>query len=205
MSASKIVCLAAIALILVVAFYKCPKKEGFRVANPPVVPPPAFSVMNGESSNVPLSPEHAPPMMALNGSQFRGYGDLVASPSLPSYQPKPEKMGEYMTPQMMMPQGGMEQGHRYRNDGAIPNENSVIAVNLGKNYLQDCIVSAFNLGGGDIPIVNSVHSFYGDREYYKLSSLISGTEYERGYNAAKSQDVGAILNEAERRLEIRTV
>lgn len=190
MNSSNIICLVAIALILVITFYKCPSKEGFRVAGP--------SAMLPDVGEVPLDMDHSPPIMALNGSNFRGYGDLVESPSLPP-QHKPEKMGDYLTPQDMMPSGSMEQGTRHREDGSIPNENNVIAVNLAKNNLQlDCVSATFNIGHEVVPVVNSVHANYDNRLHYQPNSIITGTEYDHAFRQVNDFN----LDYAERRLEI---
>ncbi len=184
MNSSNIICLVAIALILVITFYKCPSKEGFKVAG----------AMLPDVGEVPLDVDHSPSIMALNGSYFRGYGDLVESPSLPPQQ-KPDKMGEYLTPQDMMPSGNMEQGTRFREDGSIPNENAVVALNLAKNRLQlDCVSATFKIGSEAPPPVNSIHANYTNRVHYQPNSLITNTEYDMGAN----QNVDM----AQRRLEI---
>jgi len=172
MNTSHIVSLAVIVLILVLAFHKYSKKEGFRMASP------AFHDVI-ESSEVPISQEHSPNIIALNGSNFKGgdsFGDLVASPSLPVQ--KQDEVGRYYTPQEMMPTSTMEQGARHNADGSIPNEGNVIAVNLAKSKHSDCML-VFNVGideGNDGP-VNSIHSYTDD--HFKNYSLISGTEYDR--------------------------
>lgn len=205
MSASKIVCLVAIALILVVAFYKCPKKEGFRVA-PPAVPPAAFNGMISDE-NVPQGQDYSPGnIMTLNGSTFRGgtgFADMVASPSLPVQ--KQQAMGQVMSPSEMMPQGSMDaQGIRYNADGSIPNEGNVAYVNLARNKLQaDCVTATFNLNGGHIRPVNSVHADFSGRIHYIPNSLISGSEYDRAQVRADKAD--GVFDEYTKRLEVAFV
>lgn len=184
-----IVGLIALALVLILVYKKYGvKKEGFKVSQY-LIPSPAFNDMI-EVSDVPNSQDYSPNILALNGSQFRSpdFSGMVASPSVNT--PQGESVSDnYLTPNELLPSASMEQGSRYREDGSIPNEGRVIAVNLAKNKHQiDCVAGTFNLGHSHIAPVNSVHAYYGDAVHFIPNSLVTGSEYETAHEQVFQKD-----------------
>ena len=186
MNTSVAIGIVAVILVLALLYKKYGmKKEGFQVS-PPTIPAPAMISVD----EVPNSQDYSPNIMALNGSQFRGvdFSGMVASPSINS--PSSETVSDnYLTPNELLPSASMEQGSRYRDDGSIPNEGRVIAVNLAKNKHQiDCVAGTFNLGHSNIAPVNSVHAHYGDAVHFIPNSLITGSEYESAHEQVFQKD-----------------
>lgn len=169
MNPSQVICIAAVLLICVLVFYKCPRKESFHMPSDMI-----------EAKNVPLPAERSPLISSLSEGYFRGgegFADFVASPGLPA-QPVDNVAGKYYSPQEMMPVGTMDSAG-VNDDGSIPNQNvNLPFVNLAKSKYTDCTL-VFNVGideGVSGPI-NSIHQF--KDPHYLNYSLISGTEYDR--------------------------
>lgn len=162
MEVSKVICVLAIALILVVAFYKCPKKSsGFKIL------PPANSVLPRSSSDQPLG-ELGGSLSALGGYQFRGgngFADMVSSGKA-APAAKDQRIPELPTVQDMLPDG-MVVGSRQSE----PYEMRVATVQLrDKATSSDLATMLSMIGQEPIHPVNSVHQIH-DRDYHFATGI----------------------------------
>jgi hypothetical protein len=147
MERSKIVCLIAIGLIVLLAFYRCPKKESFKMMYP------GGQMVNTAAQFVPNN--MYTPVAGLNGSGLRSgnpvaFADMVVSPT-PTQVAKDNIVNQMSDPRDYLPVG---MSNVYNEDAWNAQRAT---VRLQKSRWSQPTDALFNLGGGEIEPVNSIH------------------------------------------------
>ena len=148
MDPAKVVCVAAIILILVVVFYKCPKKMPFKMNGQQIFPSAPNMIANAEYN----------PVAGLNGSQIRPgnsieFADMIISPTGVPQPAKDRVINEMGSPDDYLPKG---MTNVYVEDAFNSNRAT---VRLQKSRLSNTPAELFNLGAGESIPVQSVHKF----------------------------------------------
>ena len=162
MHSAQLICLAAIALILLVAFYRCPHKESFKILHDEDKPTPAVGM---------------PPIVSLQPGNFQGkmdYRDLVVSPPLGQTGESKEnfKMEAYLDPKDLLPRQTMD---NYAPQD-VPNHRFV-TVQLKSSFWEPD-TDVFMIGRADQ--VKPIRDFwrYDDvSDYDKYQTILTGTSY----------------------------
>lgn len=147
MDISKAICLLAIIIILVVAFYKCPKKEGFKMMAP------GGPMVNTAPTFIPNTQYN--PVAGLSGGALREgnpvpFADMVISPQ-PSRSTKENFVNQMTDPRDYLPTG---MSNVYNEDAW---NSQRATVRLQKSRWSNPTEALFNLAGGEVEPVNSVH------------------------------------------------
>mgnify|MGYP003452250827 CR=1 FL=1 len=161
MEISKVICALAIGLILLVAFYKCPKKSEFKISN-------SNSLLPRNESDQPLG-DLSGSLSALSGYQFRGgnegFANMISS-GLTNPVQKDIQIPELPTVQDILPDG-MTVGTRQTE----PFEMRDATVQLrDKARSSDLATLLAMIGQEPIHPVNSIHQIH-DRSYHRATGI----------------------------------
>ena len=202
MDTSKVVCVVAIALILVAVLYKCPKKSGFKIMDHGVtnaIPEPSinnagpYNVISGLSPKPfkqgyqafpPISndmkqgfqvPIQRDPFQsnAVRGNPS-GYADMVSGYERP--KPVQDKVaGEYLNSFDMLPAPTMalEGG-----DNALDHNLKLVGVQLKNRLAQVVDYQNIGSGVGVVPLAGDSMFGYDVTTFNNPTSFLIGTEYD---------------------------
>ena len=148
MDPAKLICVAAILLIIVVVFYKCPSKAGFKVNGQQIFASAPTMIPNNVYN----------PVAGLNGSQIRpgdpiAFADMVVSPTGIPVSAKDRVVNEMGSPDDYLPTG---MANVYVEDAFNSHRAT---VRLQKSRLSNTPAELFNLGAGEALPIQSVHKF----------------------------------------------
>jgi len=170
MDTSKLIVVVAIILIIFIALYKCPSKEGFKIGTPQMIDSAVQFIPNNQYN----------PVAGINGSTLRtgnpvSFADMVVSPT-PTQTTKDRIVDQMSDPRDYLP-AGMSNVY---NEDAWNSQRAT--VRLQNSRLSNTASEIFNIGGGEIEPFQSAHKIT-DHTVREINSL----RFNMGTPATPSQ------------------